>query len=376
MFRIVGHGGIDLDTAPDTTLRIGVMPGDGIGPEIVPEAVAVMSAAVEAESAPALVFDDVPVGWSAYLEHGNTLPPGTIERLAGFDGLILGPINHAAYPSSPDCPNPHPIIRKRLDLFANLRPARTFSGARSLHDGVDLVVVRENNEDFQPDRNMIAGCGEFQATEESAYSIRVITRRQSERIARTAFDLAGHRRRRVTVIHKKTVFKITDGLFFDSVVRVANDHPDVELTDEHVDTAAMRLVMTPENFDVVLCPNLYGDIISDLAAGLVGGLGMAPGLSAGDDIAMAQATHGSAPDLAGQDLANPCAMVLSGRLLLEWLAAKHADDRLRRAAGRIERAVADVLEEGKWVTPDLGGDATTSEMGNAIVRGCRSVADG
>jgi 3-isopropylmalate dehydrogenase len=359
-------------------LRIGVMDGDDIGHEIVPAAVQVMEAALGEEEIPEIRFQPFPVGWKSFLDHGNSLPSETLEGLTRCHGLVLGPIGHAAYPREPECVNPHPIIRKRFDLFANLRPAITHPTLPHLHEDVDLLIVRENNEGFQPDRNMIAGCGEFQPNADAAFSIRVITRRQSERVARTAFEAARRRggKMRVTAIHKKTVFKLTDAVFLDAVQDVARDFPEVELDDFQVDTFAMHLVMRPEEFDVVLCTNLYGDILSDQAAGLVGGLGMAPGLSAGDDRAMAQAAHGSAPDIAGRGIANPYAMIMSAMMLLDWLGAKHQEQGLKRAARRIARAVQETIAEGKYLTPDVGGSASTKDMADAIAGFCSSVSVG
>ena len=358
-------------------MRIGVMRGDDIGHEIVPAAVSVMEAALTQEPDAHVRFEEFPVGRTALDQLGNTLPEKTLDGLAGCDGFVLGPIGHAAYPKNePNAVNPHPIIRKHFDLYANLRPTVSYPNLPHVHSNVDLMVVRENNEGFQPDRNMVAGCGEFQPTEEAAFSIRVITRRQSERIARAAFESARRRARkmRVTAIHKKTVFKLTDGLFMEAVHAVATDYPDVTLDDYQVDTFAMHLVMRPEEFDVVLCTNMFGDILSDQAAGLVGGLGMAPGLSAGDDVAMAQATHGSAPDIAGQDVANPYALIMSAQMLLEWLGAKHRNEALDSAARRITNAVHRTLAESKYLTRDLGGDASTHEMADAIADACTTVS--
>jgi 3-isopropylmalate dehydrogenase len=360
--------GTAMDRTAEVQLRVAVMPGDGIGPEIVPQAVRVVEAALTLEPAVEVSFEPQPVGWTSYLEHGHTLPDGTLDALSTYDGLILGPIGHARYPNRPQCVNPHPIIRKHLDLFANLRPARSYSTLPHLHPDVDVLVVRENNEGFQPDRNMVAGSGEFQATDDQAFSLRVITRRQSERIAHAAFRAAQSRAalKRVTAIHKRSVFKLTDGLFMGSVERVAQEYPDVLLNDYQVDTAAMHLVMRPQDFDVILCTNMFGDILSDLTAGLVGGLGMAPALSVGDVCAMAQATHGSAPDIAGQGIANPYAMIASVQMLVEWLSGKCEDPALRRTALRIALALEATISEGKYLTPDLGGTATTEEMGEAV----------
>lgn len=347
------------------------MDGDGIGPEIVPQAVAVLSAALAAERVGDVELHQLPIGASALAEHGTTFPDRTRGALPSMHGIVLGPIGHAAYP--PGAVNPHPIIRRELDLFANHRPVRTLPGVRCLHQEVDLLVLRENNEGFQPDRNMLAGSGEFQPNEDNAFSIRVISARQSARIATAAFEAARCRRRRVTAIHKRTVFALTDGLFLREVRRVAGDYPDVALDDHQVDSAALHLVLRPQEFDVVLCTNLFGDILSDLTAGLVGGLGLAPGLNAGDDQAMAQATHGSAPDIAGQRRANPYAMIVSVRMLMSWLAWRHRDPRLAAVADRMDAAVLRVFDDPARLTPDLGGTATTAEMGAAIAARVRPV---
>ena len=349
--------------------EIGVMLGDDIGLEVVPEAVRVMAAAAEAAGVE-LRFTELPVGWSSYQESGDTLPERTLEALSGLEAFLLGPIGHAAYPKGdPRCVNPHPILRKRFDLFANLRPTRSIPGLTAAQ-GIDLLIVRENNEGFQPDRNMVAGPGEFMPTPDVALSVRVITRSGSERVAVAAFEAARRRRRHVTAIHKETVFKLTDGLFMATVREVAARYPDVTLDHYQVDTFAMHLVMRPQAFDVVLCTNLFGDILSDEAAGLVGGLGMAPGLNVGDQRAMAQATHGSAPDLAGRGVANPYAMIASGQMLLDWLATRHADPALADAASRVQAALDRVLGERTALTPDLGGGAGCAEMGAAIAAAC------
>ncbi len=354
---------------------IGVLNGDDIGLDVVPEAVRVMQAAIASEPDLDVRFHEFPVGWPSYLEYGHTLPQQTMDGLRQMDGFVLGPIGHAAYPKGdPNCVNAHPILRKQFDLFGNMRPTRSYPALPSVQSDVDLLIVRENNEGFQPDRNMLAGCGEFQPTEDSAFSVRVITKRGSERVARAAFEAARQRggKRRVTAIHKRTVFKLTDGLFMRTVENVAEEYPDITLDDYQVDTFAMHLVMRPQRFDVILCTNLFGDILSDQAAGLVGGLGMAPGLNIGDTQAMAQATHGSAPDIAGKKLANPYAMIMSGQMLLEWLGARNQDGRMVAAARRITGAVEQVLSEGKALTRDLGGSATTDEMGAAIAEACRA----
>ena len=347
------------------------MLGDDIGLEVVPEAVRVMGAAAGAEGL-SLTFTTLPIGWSSYLESGSTLPAQTLEGLAGLEGFLLGPIGHAAYPKTdPNCINPHPVIRKHFDLYANHRPTRSVPGLTPIQ-GIDLLIVRENNEGFQPDRNMIAGSGEFQATEDAAFSIRVITRQGSERVARAAFEAARRRglKRRVTAIHKRTVFKLTDGLFMKTVEEVAAGYPDIRLEHYQVDTFAMHLVMRPQEFDVVLCTNLFGDILSDCAAMLAGSLGMLPSASVGarrDERgrrALYEPIHGSAPDIAGMDKSNPMATILSLSMMMRYTFGRED------LAARVDHAVRSVLAAGLR-TGDIADVncqlVGTKAMGDAIV---------
>jgi 3-isopropylmalate dehydrogenase len=356
-------------------MKIGILAGDDIGLEVVPEAVKVMRAAARATGL-AVEWTEIPIGRAALDALGHTLPPDTLERLDALDGWILGPIGHQAYPRSAEAVNPHPILRKHFDLFANIRPVRSYLSLPALHQGVDLVIVRENNEGFQPDRNVVAGCGEFRPTHDVTISVRVISRAGSAKVAREAFALARGRRKHLTIVHKDTVFKLGCGMFVEECKRVARDYPDVTLDEAIVDTFAMRLVMTPQRYDVVVTTNLFGDILSDEAAGLVGGLGLAPGLCAGPRHAMAQATHGSAPDIAGRNCANPYAMIVSGAMLFDWLGRKHAAPAASRAASLIGEAVGQVIAKGQVLTPDLGGGATTTAMGSAIAERCVSLGKG
>jgi 3-isopropylmalate dehydrogenase len=354
--------------------RIGVLPGDDIGLEIVPVAVEVLKTAVRKYPEVQIDWIDLPIGYPSYRASGETLPERTLNALCELDGWLLGPIGHMAYPKhDPKAVNPHPILRRTFDLMSNIRPARSFPAVPSLHKDVDLVIVRENNEGFQPDRNMFMGKAEFMPTPDMAMSMRVITRRNSDFVARTAFDLARRRGglKKVTAIHKNTVFKLGCGLFIDTCRAAAADYPEIAFETLVVDTFAMHLVMRPQTFDVVVTTNMFGDILSDEAAGLVGGLGMAPGLCAGPRYGMAQATHGSAPDIAGRHIANPYAMIMSAQMLLAWLGERKSDGQAMVAARDIERGVAAVLAERTAVTPDLGGKASTEEMGRAI---CRALA--
>lgn len=347
--------------------EIGVLNGDDIGLEVVPEAVRAMRAAVERLGV-GVQWSDLPIGRPAYDALGTTMPGDTLERLAAMDGWVLGPIGHREYPDDPKAINPHPILRKHFELHSNIRPARALRGLPAIHADTDLVIVRENIEGFQPDRNVVAGCGEFRPTHDTTISVRVITRRNSRRVALSAFELARRRRRKVTAVHKNTVFKLGCGMFAEECRKVAAEYPDVAFDEVIVDTFALKAVMRPSDFDVVVTTNTFGDILSDMTAGLVGGLGLAPGLSAGDTHAMAQATHGSAPDIAGRQIANPYAMILSGAMLLDWLGQKHDDQRLHQAGDLIHQAMTQVFEEDRVLTPDLGGDASTADVGAAVAR--------
>jgi len=322
-----------------------------------------------------IAWHPMPIGRKAYDELGYTLPPGTLEKLDTLDGWVLGPIGHQAYPKGrPNVINPHPILRKHYDLFANIRPSKSYPGLPAVYRDVDLVIVRENNEGFPPDRNTYMGNGEFRPTPDMTISIRLITREGSRKVARAAFDLARTRpRKRMTAVHKDTVFKLGCGMFAEECRALAKEYPDVDYDEVLVDTFAMKLVMKPQQFDVIVTTNTFGDILSDAASGLVGGLSLAPGLSAGPQRAMAQATHGSAPDIAGRNIANPYAMIMSGQMLLAWLGHKHGEPRAVRAAELIERAVERVIAERRSLTRDLGGTASTTEMGDAVAR---AVADG
>lgn len=346
-------------------LQLGVLLGDDIGLEVVPEAVKVVDAAARAAGLP-IDWHDFPIGRRALDRFGTTLPDGTLEALERLDGWILGPIGHREYPKLPGAINPHPILRKHFDLFANIRPTKSYRSLPSLHQDVDLVIVRENNEGFQPDRNVVAGSGEFRPTHDVTISVRVITRAGSSKVARAAFELARTRRKQLAAIHKDTVFKLGCGMFAEECRAVAAEFPDVAYEEVIVDTFAMRLVMRPQAYDVVVTTNLFGDILSDEAAGLVGGLGMAPGLSAGHRHAMAQATHGSAPDIAGRNVANPYAMIVSAQMLLDWIGRTKGEPRATTVARAVARAVDETIEGRVALTPDLGGTATTPQMGDAI----------
>ncbi|SNY25294.1 isocitrate/isopropylmalate dehydrogenase family protein [Paractinoplanes atraurantiacus] len=345
-----------------TGYRLGVLFGDGIGPEIVPAAVAVVDAALPA----AVEWVEVPVGLSAIGSHGTAVPEETLTALAGLDGWLLGPHDSAAYPEPHRSQlNPSGTIRKHFDLYANIRPARAYEGGNPVVPGTDLVIVRENTEGFYADRNTYAGTGEFMPTPDVAISLGIITRPGVERIARTAFELAMRRDKRVTVVHKANVLKLTTGLFRDVCREIGRSYPAVTVDDFHIDAMTAHLVRRADAFDVIVTENMFGDILSDLTGEIAGSLGIAPSINSSATHAMAQAAHGSAPDIAGLNLANPAAMILSAALLLDWLGTKHGDDRLRAAAIHIERSVEATIRAG-ISTPDLGGTDSTTDFTAAV----------
>jgi 3-isopropylmalate dehydrogenase len=345
--------------------RLGVLEGDGIGPEIVPAATRVVDAALT-RAGGAVEWVPLPIGWTAIHRHGEHTPPSTVEALAELDGWLLGPHDSAAYPEPHRSRlNPSGALRKRFDLFANIRPAKGVSGSAAVAPDADLVIVRENTEGFYADRNTYAGTGEFMPSPDVAIAMGIFTRPRVERIARVAFDLARQRRRRVTIVHKANVLRLSSGLFRDVCREVAADYPDVEVDDQHIDAMTVHLVRRAADFDVIVTENMFGDILSDLAGELAGSLGLAASLNASERAAMAQAAHGSAPDIAGRDVANPVSMILSAALLLRWLGDRHADPEVAAAAELIERAVADTLAAGVR-TRDLGGSESTSGFAAAV----------
>jgi 3-isopropylmalate dehydrogenase len=349
-------------------LTIGILNGDDIGHEIVPAAVRVVQASA-ARHGLDIDWRPMPIGRTALETHGSTMPEGTLETLATFDGFILGPIGHQAYPKVPEAINPHPILRKHFDLFANVRPTRSYPDIGCLYDDVDMVIVRENNEGFQPDRNVVMGSGEFRPTDDLTISVRVISRKGSRKVAKAALEIARHRRKRLTLVHKNTVFKLGCGMFVEECYKAAEDYPDVTVNEVIVDTMAMRLVRDPQSFDTVVTTNMFGDILTDEAAGLVGGLGMAPGLCIGEgNFAMAQATHGSAPDIAGRGMANPYAMIESTRMLIEHLGRARNVPQAVEASKTMAAAITTALANPATRTRDIRGTAGTVAMTDAIIK--------
>lgn len=347
--------------------RLGVLLGDGIGPEIVPASVRVVDAALAAAGADPVEWQELPLGASAIEDHGSAVPPATLTALAELDGWLLGPHDSAAYPEPfRSHLNPSGAIRKHFDLYANIRPARGLGGGTAIAPDTDLVIARENTEGFYADRNTHAGTGEFMPTADVAICLGVFTRPAVERIARTAFDLARRRRNKVTIVHKANVLQLSSGLFKRVCLEIAEGYPDVQVDDFHIDAMTVHLLRRAEDFDVVVAENMFGDILSDMAGELAGSLGLAPSLNASDDRAMAQAAHGSAPDIAGKGLANPIAMILSAGMLLDWLGTRHGDRRAADAAVRVEEGVRAAVRDG-FSTRDLGGTASTDGFTGAVV---------
>ncbi len=356
-----------------THYRLGVLLGDGIGPEIVPASVRVVDAALAAAGADPVEWQELPLGAATIEEHGSALPDTTLEALAGLDGWLLGPHDSVAYPEPFRSQlNPSGTLRKHFDLYANIRPARAFEGGRAIAPETDLVIVRENTEGFYADRNTFAGTGEFMPSPDVAVAMGVFTRRAVERIARAAFELARRRRRKLTIVHKANVLQLSSGLFKRVCLEVAERYPDVAVDDLHIDAMTVHLLRRASAFDVVVAENMFGDILSDMVGELAGSLGIAPSVNASDERAMAQAAHGSAPDIAGKGLANPIAMILSAGMLLDWLGTRHGDHRLADAAARVEDGVRSAVRAGVS-TRDLGGTASTREFTEAVVE---SVATG
>ncbi|TDE07450.1 isocitrate/isopropylmalate dehydrogenase family protein [Jiangella asiatica] len=348
-------------------LRCAVLTGDGIGPEIVPVAERVLLAAT-ARAGGAVETQHLPVGFAALAEHGTTFPDDTAAALHDTDGWILGPVDTAAYPPPAEGGlNPSGECRKRFRLTSNIRPARALPGVPCRFPELDCVVVRENTEGFYADRSMVDGTGELPLRDDLALAVGVFSAERIAAATREAVRLARERRGRVVLAHKANVLPRTMGLYLETARAVCAEAPEVTFDDLHLDALAARLVLAPEEFDVIVAENLGGDVLSDLTAGMVGGLGLAPSLNVGDDAAMAQAVHGSAPQIAGRGIANPSALVLSVAMLLRWWQARKAAPWCAAAAGLVEAAVAQTLAGGLR-TPDLGGTASTVAFGHELVR--------
>jgi isocitrate/isopropylmalate dehydrogenase len=356
-----------------TCIEVAILPGDGIGPEISAATLIVLDAAA-ARFGLEFAYREIEIGFASHKITGSTFPDSAFEEARECDAIILGPVSHNDYPARADGGlNPSGELRKRLDLYANIRPARTRAnidprGGQPL----DLVIVRENTEGFYADRNMFSGPGEFMPTEDVALAFRRITRKASMRIARAAFEEARSRQKagrglgHVTAVHKANVMRVSDGLFLDCTRKTAKDYPDIQYDECLVDAMCALLVREPGNYDVICTTNMFGDILSDLASELAGSLGLAASLNAGDDRAMAQAQHGSAPSIAGQDVANPASLIGSAAMLLDWLGTRKGIPALNDASQAIEAALEATLSSHAGRTQDLGGKLGTKAFAAAV----------
>lgn len=342
-------------------MKFVVLPGDGIGPEISDATVEVLEV-LNRKLALGITFETHEIGLSRLAKDGSTFPDEVLEAARAADGIILGPVSHSDYPARDQGGiNGSAHLRVQLDLYANIRPCRSRDGIPSYgRTPLDLVIVRENTEGFYADRTMYQGTGEFMPTPDVAIAMRKVTAKGSRRIAKAAFELARTRpRRKVTLVHKVNVLKVSDALFLKECRAVAGDYPDIATDDQLIDSMTAMLVRDARRFDVVVTTNMFGDILSDLASELSGSLGLGGAINAGDAHCMAQAQHGSAPDIQGQDKANPCSLLLSAAMLLDWLADRRNLQDFRRAAAAINRAIDHLVRSPETRTRDLGGELGT-----------------
>jgi len=332
--------------------KVALIPGDGVGPELTDTTLKVFDA-IQERFTLNLDFIKLEAGDACLAEKGVALPEETVDAIKNSHVCIKGPVGETAADV---------IVKLRMmfDLYANFRPIKSYPGVPCLRDDIDMMFVRENTEDLYKGF-------EFMLDNDVAIGLRVITRKGCERIARKAFETARIRKNKlkVTAIHKSNVMRKTCGLFAEACRRVAKEYPDVTLNEQYVDAASMRLIKEPQNYDVIVTTNVFGDILSDEAAQLVGGLGMAPGGNIGDNFAIFEPIHGSAPTRVGKHTANPCSMILASKMMLDWLGEKYGDEVCLNAAGAIEKGVREILSRGLTV-PDFGGALTTLQMGETI----------
>ncbi|MFK7942876.1 MAG: isocitrate/isopropylmalate dehydrogenase family protein [Paracoccaceae bacterium] len=348
-------------------MKLLVLAGDGIGPEITAATMAVMDHVNDAHNL-GLTFEYDLAGFDSLEKHGSTFRPELQAKFPTYDGVILGPNQAADYPPKAEGGiNFSAFTRTQYDLYANIRPARTPPGVAAKGGQFDLIIVREVTEGHYSDRNMHLGHAEVMPDPDMVISMRKVTRGACERIARRAFELAMGRSKLVTAVHKANVLHLGDGLFLEAVDTVAQDFPEVRVEKVLIDAMCAHLVRRPEEFDVIVTGNMYGDILSDLASELSGSLGLSGAIMAGDNLCAAQAQHGSAPDIAGQDKANPTSLILSAAMLLDWLGARHSRVDLGKAAAAIRAATDAALAQPETRTGDLGGKQGTAGFGKAVV---------
>lgn len=355
-------------------MKILVLPGDGIGPEITIATLHVLQAADEALGL-GLEIEEMDVGFASLKKVGSTCPDEVLKRIPEVDGVILGPVSHYDYPTRDKGGiNPSGELRVKFGLGANIRPCRSRPDLTVLRKPMDLVIVRECTEGFYSDRNMYMGIPEFMSDPDTAFSVRKITAKACHRVAKAAFELAQGRRKKVTAVHKANVVKMSDGLFLRVVREVAKDYPDVQLEELIVDATAALLIRKPDAFDVIVTTNMFGDILSDEASELSGSLGLGGSINAGDDICVAQAQHGSAPDIQGQNIANPTSLILSAAMLLNWRGQRDGNPKLIEAAALIEKATDTVLDDPARRTRDVGGTQNTDAFASSVIEALKDLA--
>lgn len=334
-----------------TDYKIALIRGDGIGPELTDATLKVLEA-VQKKFGLGLKIIEAEAGDECFKRRGVALPDDTVQKIKGSHTCLKGPVGETAADV---------VVKLRLmfDLYANIRPIKTYPSAQAIRPDIDLVFVRENTEDVYKGLEYSLG--------DTTLCLRVITRKGCERIAKKAFETARKRnnKKRVTAVHKANVMKVTCGLFASVCREIAQQYPDITFDEQYVDAAAMRLIKAPQEFDVIVTTNMFGDILSDEAAQLIGGLGMAPGANIGDNFAIFEPIHGSAPTRVGKHTANPCSMILASKMMLDWLSEQYNDPKCLMVGKAVEDAVVKTLHKGKTV-PDLGGKATTIKMGEAI----------
>lgn len=357
-----------------STLKLLALPGDHIGPEITRATRRVVETARRLLDLPIAIEEDV-VGYDGLARHGHTIHPSVLERVRAADGVILGPCDTYGYPP-PDQGgvNPSMKLRTELDLYANIRPSRTVAGVDAPVRKMDLVIVRENTEGFYADRNMFAGSGEFMPTPDVALAVRKITRQGSIRVARAACEIAMKRDKRLTIVSKANVLKLSDGLFRGEAERIAAGYPALKVEHVLVDAMASHLVRSPDAYDVIVTTNMFGDILSNQASELSGGLGLAGSLNAGDAHLMAQASHGSAPDISGQDKANPASLIFSVAMLFDALGDRRKLPVLQQAAALIDRATLETMAKPETRTADVGGRIGTQAFADAVCKRVEALA--
>src|SRR3984893_17326889 len=353
--------------ADQREFKIGVLAGDGIGPEITDAAIEVLHAATE-RTGLKLRLTHCLVGWKAREQEGTLLSEATEQTLRASDGWIMGPTFAGEYPKD-DHTNGHPsgYLRRIFKLFANVRPVRAWPQLDPLVPSLDVTIIRENTEGFYPDRNLAWGYGEFKPTDDVALSLRVITGVACDRFARYSLDYATAQGESVLhIAHKRTALPQTEGLFIGAFEKLGCEYPTITLNPLRVDTFSSSFPRRHKAYRLVATTNLFGDILSDQAAGLARGVGIAPSLNAGSDHAMAQAVHGTAPDIAGKGIANPAALILSTALLLTWFYQRTRIEACRETARLLDRGVRAAIAGGT-ATPDLGGDASTDAFATAVI---------